>query len=54
MLHSCGGDAFTVGVLWDYVSLPQPVRNPAEAVRFTCGLQALTTWYAHPYTHCCS
>jgi hypothetical protein len=39
MLHSCGGDAFTVGVLWDYVSLPQPVR---------------TTWYAHPYTHCCS
>ena len=51
MLPSCGGDAFTVGVLWDYMSLPQPVRNPAEAVRFTAGLQALTTWYAHPYTH---
>jgi predicted Zn-dependent protease len=35
MLPSCGGDAFTVGVLWDYMSLPQPVRNPAEAVRLT-------------------
>lgn len=51
MLPSCGGDEFTVGVLWDYVCLPQPVRSPAEAVRFSCGLQSLTEWYAHPYTH---
>jgi len=51
MLPSCGGDEFTVGVLWDYMSLPQPVRTPAEAERFASGLQALTEWYAHPYTH---
>ena len=28
MLPFCGGDEFTVGVLWDYCSLPQPERSP--------------------------
>ena len=30
MLNFCGGEEFTVGVLWDYCSLPQPKRTPAE------------------------
>ena len=51
MLAFCGGDAFTVGVLWDYCSLPQPSRTPAESKRFRSGLASLMTWYAHPYTH---
>ena len=51
MLAFCGGDAFTVGVLWDYCSLPQPPRTDAEAARFRSGLAALMTWFAHPYTH---
>ena len=51
MLLFCGGDAFTVGVLWDYCCLPQPARSPAEAARFRSGLASLMAWYAHPYTH---
>jgi len=56
MLPCAGGDAFTVGVLWDYASLPQPmgeggIRNGAELARFRGGLRSLMTWYAHPYTH---
>ena len=51
MLPSCGGEHFTVGVLWDYCCLPQPSRSPDEAERFRLGLAALMTWYAHPYTH---
>ena len=51
MLPFCGGDEFTVGVLWDYMSLPQPVRSAQEAERFASGLRELMTWYAHPYTH---
>ena len=30
MLAFCGGEQFTVGVLWDYASLPQPNRTHAE------------------------
>lgn len=51
MLAVCGGDEFTVGVLWDYASLPQPSRSPNEHTRFIGGLRNLMMWYAHPYTH---
>ena len=51
MLPFCGGDEFTVGVLWDYVSLPQARRTAAEEGRFSHALASLMTWYAHPYTH---
>lgn len=51
MLSVCGGEHYTVGVLWDYASLPQPIRSPAEHARFVEGLRTLTTWYTHPYTH---
>ena len=37
--------------MWDYASLPQPERTPAEATRFAAGLASLMVWYAHPYTH---
>jgi len=33
------------------MSLPQPIRSPAEALRFQKGLKALMSWYSHPYTH---
>ena len=45
----CGGEQFTIGVLIDYASLPQPTRTHAELTRFKLGLRALTTWFAHPY-----
>lgn len=51
MLAVCGGDDFTIGVLWDYASLPQPSRSPSEHARFVEALRSLTTWYAHPFTH---
>jgi hypothetical protein len=51
MLPFCGGDEFTVGVLWDYCSLPQPSRTTEEADRFELGVASLLKWYAHPYTH---
>ena len=51
MLAFCGGDEFTVGVLWDYCSLPQPARTPSQQTRFELGLRSLMRWYAHPYTH---
>ena len=49
MLPLCGGDQFTIGVLIDYASLPQPTRTHAELTRFKLGMRALTMWYAHPY-----
>lgn len=49
MLPLCGGEQFTIGVLIDYASLPQPTRTHAELTRFKLGLRALTTWFAHPY-----
>ena len=51
MLNFCGGEEFTVGVLWDYCSLPQPKRTPAEDARFSSGIRSLMQWFAHPYTH---
>ena len=49
MLLHCGGEQFTVGVLIDYGSLPQPSRTHAELTRFKLGMRALTTWFAHPH-----
>ena len=49
MLPFCGGEHYTVGVLWDYGSLPQPTRSHAELTRFKLGLRALPMWYAHPH-----
>ena len=49
MLPLCGGDAYTVGVLIDYASLPQPTRTHAELTKFRLGLRALPMWLAHPY-----
>ena len=46
MLAVCGGDDFTIGVLWDYASLPQPSRSPSEHARFVEALRSLTTWCA--------
>ena len=51
MLNFCGGEEFTVGVLWDYCSLPQPKRTPAEDARFSSGIRSLMQWFAQPYTH---
>ena len=50
MLPFCGGEHFTVGVLWDYGSLPQPIRSHAELARHKLGLRAMMMWLAHPYT----
>ena len=49
MLPLCGGEKFTVGVLIDYASLPQPTRTHAELTRFKLGVRALTMWFAHPH-----
>ena len=43
MLPHCGGEQYTVGVLWDYASLPQPIRNPAEAARYRGGCASSST-----------
>ena len=51
MLPLCGGEQFTVGVLMDYGSIPQPTRSHAELTRFKLGLRALTMWFAHPHVH---
>lgn len=52
----------TVGVFWDYLSLPQPSlkasleepfvddRTPEEKATFKKGLRGINTWYAHPRT----
>jgi hypothetical protein len=45
------GTHATIGVLWDYMSLPQPSRNPAEEARFQQGMkQCMNIFYAHPFT----
>ncbi|CAK0796002.1 unnamed protein product [Prorocentrum cordatum] len=42
----------TIGVLWDFMSLPQfPRSDDFEKQRFKAGLCAINQWYAHPYTH---
>jgi hypothetical protein len=40
----------TIGVLWDWMSLPQQPRSPAEEERFRLGLPLFTRAVAHPYT----
>lgn len=40
----------TVGVLWDYMSLPQGERTPSELERFTKARHVMHAWYGHPYT----
>lgn len=49
MLSLCGGGGFTVGVMIDYSSIPQPTRTHAELSRFKLALRALAMWYAHPF-----
>lgn len=40
----------TVGVLWDWASLPQrPYGSNDEEKRFKMGLQCINQWYRHPY-----
>jgi len=46
------GTHATIGVLWDFLSLPQkPYRDEAEAARFKAGLRSINSWYSHPCTH---
>ena len=40
----------TVGVLWDYMCLPQQPRTPAEDAAFNIQLAGISEWYAHPAT----
>jgi hypothetical protein len=52
MLGYCGGEHCTVGVCWDYASLPQPPRTAAEECRFEAGLRLMIGgWFAHPCNH---
>jgi len=45
------GEHATVGVLWDFISLPQGLdRTDEEQARFTKGLYAINEWYMHPFT----
>mmetsp|Transcript_120119 Transcript_120119/g.351042 ORF Transcript_120119/g.351042 Transcript_120119/m.351042 type:complete len:441 (+) Transcript_120119:95-1417(+) len=43
------GQHATVGVMWDFISLPQRPRSEAEEERFSCGLRRINEWYRHPY-----
>ena len=41
----------TIGVLWDYTSLPQrPYDDDGQQARFKRGLTSIDKWYSHPYT----
>jgi len=40
----------TVGVMWDFVSLPQRPRTKTEEERFSRGLKRINEWYRHPYS----
>ena len=51
MLRSVRSEHGTVGVMWDYGSLPQMPRTDGEAARFRRGLRKMNQWYMHPYTH---
>jgi len=45
------GEHATVGVLQDYVCLPQrPYRSAEEEARFKLGLRSMNAWYTHPHT----
>ena len=55
-MWSGGGPHATIGVFWDYLSLPQrhvdgtDDRSAAERARFDRGLAQMAGLYAHPYT----
>jgi len=49
VVKSAGSHA-TVGVMWDFVSLPQRPRNQTEEERFSRGLKHINEWYRHPYS----
>ena len=41
----------TIGVLWDYTSLPQrPYDDDGQQARFKRGLTSIDKWYSHPNT----
>ena len=41
----------TIGVLWDYTSLPQrPYDDDGQQARFKRGLTSIDKWYSHPFT----
>lgn len=51
MLSAVKDPCGTVGVMWDYMSLPQAPRSPEEDDRFRRGLRQMNSWYMHPFTH---
>lgn len=44
------GEHCTIGVLWDYASLPQEPRTQAEQERFDKAVPLFNSAFAHPYT----
>ena len=51
MLAACKGEHSTVGIMWDWLSLPQPPRSDEEDAVFSRGLRKMNAWYMHPFTH---
>jgi hypothetical protein len=51
MLSAVSAPHGTVGVMWDFCSLPQAPRTDDEAARFKRGLRRMNGWYMHPFTH---
>ena len=51
MLAAVASQHGTIGVMWDFCSLPQPPRSASHADRFTRGLRKMNAWYMHPFTH---
>ena len=46
-----GSEHCTIGVLWDYTSLPQrPYDDDGQQARFKRGLTSIDKWYSHPFT----
>ena len=46
-----GGEHATVGVLWDYMCMPQVPRTSEEEAVFKQRLTGMHEWYAHPHTN---
>lgn len=44
------GEVPTIGVMMDYISLPQHPRTAAEETAFKRGLATMNSWYMHPFT----
>jgi len=51
MLATVASEHGTVGVMWDFASLPQHPRSADESARFYRGLAKMYQWYMHPFTH---